>query len=301
MRGKIVIAGAVTGLLGIVLAGFVVVSLLVSAESEGAGTITVLMDFDWIRQGEVGVVRVIGEDIAEVRGVFQDRLYVFYPQGNQYVGLISADMESDVAPYNLQIQVKYIDGTADLVDQPIDVTFGEFGSSEITLTQSKVGLLADDIETAERERLFNIMDRFTPDRYWEGGFLPPSDQPQLDWFGTYRRYNSTYWRQHTGIDVQMAVGTGVRAIANGRVMLVEEMDIRGNYVLIDHGWGIYSGYAHLSDPLVVPGQWVRKEEIVGLSGNTGRSLGAHLHWEMVVGGVWIDPDDFMALSLDAVE
>jgi len=93
----------------------------------------------------------------------------------------------------------------------------------------------------------------------------------------------------------------VTAIASGRVMLAELMDIRGNYVAIDHGWGVYSGYAHLSEMLVVPGQWVRKGDVIGLSGVNGRSAGAHLHWEMVVGGTWIDPEQFVGLGLGSEE
>jgi murein DD-endopeptidase MepM/ murein hydrolase activator NlpD len=80
-------------------------------------------------------------------------------------------------------------------------------------------------------------------------------------------------------------------------MLAEALDIRGTYVLIDHGWGIYSGYAHLTEALVLPGQWVRQGDVIGLSGSSGRSGGAHLHWEMAVGGVWVDPGEFVALGL----
>ena len=80
-------------------------------------------------------------------------------------------------------------------------------------------------------------------------------------------------------------------------MLAEDMEIRGGYVLIDHGWGIYSGYAHLSQKFVVPGQWVRQGDVIGLSGNNGRAAGAHLHWEIAVGGVFVEPDDFVAMGL----
>jgi murein DD-endopeptidase MepM/ murein hydrolase activator NlpD len=286
-----------------VMVGVLVISgaaAMVFAAPNTAGDVKVSFEFQWIRQGDVGVVRVSGEDIADVRAVFQKRVFHFYLDGDDFVGLISADMTSDIAPYNLQVQVKYTDGTAELIDQPIEINEGGFGSSEIVLSPSLEKLLEKDVEDAELSRLFNIMRRFTPERYWVGGFQKPSDAPLLDWFGTWRLYNSTYWRQHTGIDVKMAVGTQVRAIASGRVMLSETMDIRGGYVLLDHGWGVYSGYAHLSQRLVVPGQWVHQGDVIGLSGLNGRSQGAHLHWEMAVGGVWTDPDHFLSLGLDAV-
>jgi murein DD-endopeptidase MepM/ murein hydrolase activator NlpD len=78
------------------------------------------------------------------------------------------------------------------------------------------------------------------------------------------------------VDVRAAIGTPVIAMADGRVMLTGAFDIRGNYLLIDHGWGVYSGYAHLSEFMVVPGQWVRQGDVIGLSGLNGRSAGAHI-------------------------
>jgi hypothetical protein len=269
-----------------------------SAAPDQAGPVTVSYDFQWIRQGRVGVVRVSGPDVAEVRAVFQGRVYYFYPENDGFTGLISADMESDIAPYTMQVWVKYADGTSERVDKDIDVETGEFGSSKVTVSASLAPLLEPDIETAEMDRLFNIMDRFTPERYWaRSGFISDSIAEEIGWFGTWRLYNDTYWKRHTGIDVRVPMGTPVTAIADGRVMLADDLAIRGGYILIDHGWGIYSGYAHLSQKLVVPGQWVRQGDVIGLSGNNGRASGAHLHWEVAVGGVFVDPGDFVAMGL----
>ncbi len=287
------------GLIGLLLlAG----PVWVSASPDQAGQVTVSYDFQWIRQGRVGIVRVSGPDVAEVRAVFQGRVYYFYPEGDGFTGLISADMESDIAPYTMQVWVKYGDGTAERVDKDINVETGEFGSSKVNISASLMPLLEPDLETAELNQLFNIMDRFTPERYWErSGFVPASAAEEIGWFGTWRLYNDTYWKRHTGIDVRVPIGTPVTTIADGRVMLAEDLEIRGGYVLIDHGWGIYSGYAHLSQKLVVPGQWVRQGDVIGLSGNNGRASGAHLHWEIAVGGVFVEPDDFVAMGLGGPE
>jgi murein DD-endopeptidase MepM/ murein hydrolase activator NlpD len=75
------------------------------------------------------------------------------------------------------------------------------------------------------------------------------------------------------------------------------MDIHGNNVIIDHGWGIYSEYAHLSQRYVVPGQFVLQGDVIGLSGNTGRSTGPHIHWEIAVGGTWVSPVEFYKTKL----
>jgi murein DD-endopeptidase MepM/ murein hydrolase activator NlpD len=73
------------------------------------------------------------------------------------------------------------------------------------------------------------------------------------------------------------------------VALAGPLEVRGNAVILDHGWGVYSGYYHLSEVVVAEGQLVAQGEMIGRLGNTGLSTGAHLHWEMRVGGVLVDP------------
>ena len=71
-------------------------------------------------------------------------------------------------------------------------------------------------------------------------------------------------------------GTPVYAPADGVVMVAEPLAVRGNGVVIDHGWGVYTGLYHLSEIKVTPGQTVKQGDLIGLSGNTGLSTGAHL-------------------------
>ena len=269
-----------------------------TAQSPAASPVSISYDFKWIRQGSVGIVRVTGPDLADVRAVFQERVHPFYWDGRSFVGLIAADMEQDVGNYPLQVWVRYQDGSSERIDKTIEVNYGEFGRADVVLPASLMPLLDQQVEDDELTRLMNFFKRFTPERYWaEQGFVMPSANPQIGPFGTWRLYNGTVWRRHTGLDIRMPLGTPVTAVASGRVMLATTLAIRGGYVLIDHGWGIYSGYAHLSELLVVPGQWVRQGDVIALSGMNGRSAGAHLHWEMVVGGTWVDPEQFVSLGL----
>jgi len=272
----------------------------VAAQPEAAGPVSITYDFQWIRQGSVGVVRVIGVDIADVRAVFQDRVHPFYSEKGGFTGLIAADMEQDVGQYPLQVWVRYLDGTSERIDKTIEVNYGEFGRADVYLPASLMPLLERSVEDEEMARLSNLFNRFTPERYWAGeGFALASTAPQIGAFGTWRLYNETTWRRHTGLDYRMPIGTPVTTTASGRVMFAGTLPIRGNYVLVDHGWGIYSGYAHLSELLVVPGQWVRKGDVIALSGLNGRSAGAHLHWEMTVSGAWVNPEQFVGLGLGA--
>lgn len=282
----------------VALIGSALLAPLAAAAPPAAGPVLVKLGFNFIRQGRAGLVYVEGGEIAAVRAVFQGRAYNFYPDGARFTGLISADMDGDVGQFPLQVWVDHADGTSERIDQPIQVNYGEFGRSEVYVSAALQPLLEPQVELDEMAQLFNILSRFTPTRYWaEQGFIRPSPADEVGWFGANRLYNGTYWRRHTGLDMRVPPNTPVTVVASGRVMLAETLDIRGNYVLIDHGWGVYSGYAHLTQILAVPGQWVRQGDVIGLSGSTGRSGGAHLHWEMAVGGVWVDPGDFVALRL----
>ncbi len=286
-------------LIGLIVVMTLFAPALAAAAPQQAGPVTISYDFQWIRQGHVGIVRVNGADVAEVRAIFQERVYHFYPEKGAFIGLISADMDQDVGEYPMQVWVKYTDDSGERLDKIVEVNYGEFGRSEVTVSPSLMPLLEPEVEEVENAKMFNLITRFTPEGYWaDQGFVTPTAAVEIiGWFGAWRLYNGTYWRRHSGSDYRIPSSTPVNIMASGRVVLAEELSIRGNYVLIDHGWGIYSGYAHLSQILVVPGQWVRQGDVIGLSGNTGRSSGAHLHWEVAVGGAWTDPDSFVALEL----
>ena len=109
------------------------------------------------------------------------------------------------------------------------------------------------------------------------------------YFGTHRSYDGgPYTSYHSGTDLRAPTGTPVYASAGGRVILAEQLMIHGNMVVVDHGWGVVTGYAHLSTIDVQVGQEVAVGDLLGKVGNTGRSTGAHLHWEVWVGGISVD-------------
>ena len=78
------------------------------------------------------------------------------------------------------------------------------------------------------------------------------------------------------------------APAAGTIVLAEPLTVRGNVVFIDHGWGLLTGYWHLSTIETEVGQQVAPGDLIGRVGNTGLSTGAHMHWEMWVGGISVD-------------
>lgn len=101
---------------------------------------------------------------------------------------------------------------------------------------------------------------------------------------------------HEGLDFMAEVGTPIYAAASGIVMAAERTPDYGNIIKIDHGSGVETRYAHTSRMLVKPGQRVEKGQMIAEVGNTGRSTGAHLHFEVRLNGTALDPRRYLAAN-----
>lgn len=144
----------------------------------------------------------------------------------------------------------------------------------------------------EDDLMLEVVSPFTSEKYWSGVFNYPVDEPVCikSWFGNRRSYNDQpYNRFHTGADFGVCANLNIYAPANGKVVFTDSLLTRGNATIIDHGLGVYSGFWHQSEILVEEGQLVKAGDLIGLIGNTGRSTGPHLHWELVVNGIQVDP------------
>ena len=156
-------------------------------------------------------------------------------------------------------------------------------------------LLDDKFTKPERETLDRIFAGRTPQQYWQGLFKMPlqGNIRITSEFATRRCYEcprgSAPTSYHGGLDMAAANGTPVMAPAAGVVVLAEKLAVRGNTVIIDHGLGVYSLFAHNSSFVASVGQRVEKGTVVSRSGNTGLSSGPHLHWEVHVSGPSVEP------------
>ena len=93
----------------------------------------------------------------------------------------------------------------------------------------------------------------------------------------------------------------ILAPAAGTVVFAGPMTVRGNATMMDHGWGVYTGYLHQSEILVKVGDKVTPGQVIGLVGGTGRVTGPHLHWEVWVGGVQVDPLEWLETVFPSVQ
>lgn len=146
-------------------------------------------------------------------------------------------------------------------------------------------------EAAEAKALYAT---FTPKRFWHTPFEPPIHSLITSEYGTARVFNTTLQSYHSGVDFRAAVGTPIKASNDGVVVLSKERYYAGGSLILDHGEGVYSVYYHLSSLPLSVGTMVKKGDIIGLSGATGRISGPHLHFGFMVQGIAIDPLDFIA-------
>lgn len=257
--------------------------------------VTAELYFSEIKQGGLGLAHVYGADLSDVRARFFNQIIEFFPiEGDGFYGLLTVNMEQSQRDYPLAIFASFADGRRASIDTQVKVVSGEFGRQDFNVGPDRAYLIDPQVERDEFAKLDSVFAKPTLERLWgDGGFQLPVNSEFTSPFGTFRTLNETVQTRHTGWDLRATIGTPVMAMAAGKVAFAGLMEIRGNYVVIDHGYGIYSGYAHFSQIHVTRGQTVAKGQIIGLSGNTGRSSGPHLHWEISINDNWIDNVQFM--------
>ncbi|MDP2952501.1 MAG: M23 family metallopeptidase, partial [Chloroflexota bacterium] len=173
---------------------------------------------------------------------------------------------------------------------PVTVVGADLGSEEIYVSRPEV-------PEQETQRIGQVFAFVTTRQYWQGAFIWPHNGRVTSPFGMGRTYNNGWSSYHSGIDLSGDLGAPVVAAATGRVALAAPLLVQGNAVILDHGWGVFSGYYHLSEILVTEGQEVVQGELIGRIGNTGLSTGAHLHWEIRVGGVPVEPGEWTSRQI----
>jgi murein DD-endopeptidase MepM/ murein hydrolase activator NlpD len=179
-----------------------------------------------------------------------------------------------------------------ILRQTVVITAARFSTYNVPVPQDRQALLDPALVEAERRKVNRVFGRVSDKQLWRGLFAYPleGDLRTTAPFGQRRSYAggpvSSY---HSGHDYGADTGTPVYAPITGTVALAEPLDVRGNAVILDHGLGVFTGFWHLSQIDVEAGQLVRKGERVGLVGNTGLSTGPHLHWEMRVHNMPVNP------------
>ena len=253
-----------------------------------------ILSIEEAEQGSAVLVSVTGS-VAEGEILFLGRRYPL-TQGDYskyaYVGVGVGDAPGRHA---LRVRFTLTNGSAGSFEREIAVGETEW-DVEVIRYQEAPGAPALDADERAREAalLAETYAAVTPAKRWEGRWRRPVEGPVSSAFGERRAFNDgPVSATHGGADFAAPAGARVTAANSGRVALARQLALRGNTVVIDHGGGVFSGYAHLGAFAVAEGQDVEKGQLIGFVGNSGLSTAPHLHWEISVFGVLVDPMRFL--------
>ena len=253
-----------------------------------------------LHPGEVVVlnVRIDGPTRSLTGSAFGKDLH-FFPAGpaNVSSALIGVDLTVDPGAHPVTVRALGADGTVDERTYTLEVEPKQFPTRELTVNPSFVDPPAEVIERIQREarQLAAIFPVASPERLWSGGFLRPVPGAATSAFGRRSVFNGQPRSPHSGADFRAAEGTPIRAPNDGVVVMAADLYFSGNVVILDHGWGLYSYFAHLSAIDVAEGDSVSQGETVGKVGATGRVTGPHLHWTVRLNDARVDPVALMEL------
>jgi len=245
-----------------------------------------------IFQGDIVELRIPGMGLTSVEGRMGKAMVPFFSNGGgDYTAFVGADLEAK--PGLVTVIVKGTTTTEIQRDSQIGLMIKPKSFKKESFS---VGAEFDQLSPEVLERIRKDQNEFTrafmtsaPDRLWRGPFVLPVSSEVSSPFGYRRVINGAPRAPHTGVDLRAALGSEVVAANHGRVVLLGDFFFSGNSLVLDHGAGLYTMYFHLSGFKVEMGAAVRKGDVIGLSGMTGRVTGPHLHWGARINGARVDP------------
>ncbi|GAP18097.1 membrane protein related to metalloendopeptidases [Levilinea saccharolytica] len=246
-------------------------------------------------QGKTSVLRVETNQPVKLTARLFDQDYILFEQSpGEYLSLIGTPTLLDPGLVPFDLNGSLTEGSTFSYSQMILLDPGYYGQDPPL--EVDPATLDPEAMKSEEEFVTSRTSTASAKRLWEGAFAYPIDEPCIrSWFGNRRSYNNgVYTSFHAGLDFGVcAQNLNIYAAAPGKVVFAGPLAVRGNSVIIDHGWGVYTGYWHLNQIAVAEGDVVDVRQVIGEVGATGRVTGPHLHFEVRVNGFAVDPLDWL--------
>jgi murein DD-endopeptidase MepM/ murein hydrolase activator NlpD len=223
----------------------------------------------------------------------------FVQRDDRWLTMVGVDLDSRPGDHAVDVTFTYADGRTRNHREPIVVRAEQYPTTELTVEERYVELSPEDQARADREAAETraIYDTFTPERYWTEAFqVPVQGANDGRNFGHRRVFNGQPRAPHSGADLRARTGTPIYAANRGRVVLAKDLFYSGNAVFLDHGYGLFTTYLHLSAIDVAVGDIVERGQELGLAGATGRVTGPHLHWGVRIVDARVDPFSLIRLG-----
>ena len=271
-----------------------------------AASIKVTWDPAQVRPGGAVMMKIQSpvRIMAAEAATGQDRFPLIKVEDGIYVALVGVDvrlkepsMPVDFAlfpakggpPYRIRADLKIKDSASGTgKTQKLSLPSGM-----VDLSQKRIDQVREDNRT-----LGDILATRSRERYWGDGFLLPVQGRITTRFGTGRVLNGKPRSSHSGVDIAGKRGVPVKGANSGKVLLADDFYLSGKTIVVDHGWGVSTVYAHLDRIDVREGQKVKRGQVLGTVGSTGRATGPHLHFGAFIRGAKIDPLKLIEVTRD---
>ena len=214
-----------------------------------------------------------------------------YHPGNLLYTVVAINYET--VPGRYEIIIQHPEDENIYISTEVNILEKEFRLSRFSMPASRTEGWTAARLAEDREKVRLARSTTEPHPLWVQKFIHPLDVRVSSEYGAIRIINENPPRRHSGIDLVADEGTPIIAPNNGIVRLAEFLLSGGNTVIIDHGMNISSTYMHLHEIFVEQGQEVKRGEIIGTVGMTGYATGPHLHWEVNIGQMPVNPEQLL--------
>ena len=243
--------------------------------------------------GEAVLLRVEASGpLSEVHATAFDQTVRFYQAAHGvWHGLVGIDLLVEPGDHDVALRIMPVTGVTIARVYILSVAHKAYQTRQLTVAPRYVEPPPEVSERIAREarQQAAIFAAATEERLWRGSWGRPVAGQATSAFGSRSVFNGQARSPHSGADFRAAEGTPVTAPNVGTVVLTGDTYFSGGSVILDHGWGLYSYFAHLSKILVEKGDLVESGQVVGHAGTTGRVTGSHLHWTLRLNGARVDP------------
>jgi murein DD-endopeptidase MepM/ murein hydrolase activator NlpD len=265
--------------------------------------ITVELAYRAFQPGEAIMVTIgEGTDIADAQVQFLGRKYDMGKDetSSRLYTFVGLDLNIKPGSYPMEIVLTNILGQRERVQTDISVLPKKFPVKKLWVREEFVTPPRKALNRIRRdtEILRIIYGMITPRWLGEGRFILPCTGEVHPNFGERRIFNNKPRSSHSGVDISAPSGTPVKASNSGKVVFAGDLYFAGKAVIIEHGLGIFTFYCHFSKIKANRGNFVKKGDIIGEVGATGRVTGAHLHWSVKIFESRVDPFSLLSFPLE---
>ncbi|HEY2904579.1 MAG TPA: M23 family metallopeptidase [Vicinamibacterales bacterium] len=252
-----------------------------------------------LQPGELVAFTIAAPPTADVvkLAVFDHQITGYRVDAEHWHALVGIDLDTAPGTYRVEIDAAAGGVVLERTTYDLVVRSKQFPTRQLRVDPAFVNppVTVEERIAKEAKELAAVWTSSAGERYWAHPFARPVPGPANSQFGTRSVFNGESRSPHSGGDFLSGAGTPVVAPNAGRVVLARDLYFSGNTVVIDHGLGLFSLLAHLSETDVHEGDLVVEGQMIGKVGATGRVTGPHLHWAVRANGARVDPLSVLAL------